>query len=110
MSSPISACFGWKLCNGIYLPKKDLVDGQWYKGFCRNATVAQWSATHIHPGNEWHPKRVVGMFFYWRTKFGNTFIENIYHPEDDDGFDLFFPTEGLPDKMEDIRRSIGDQS
>jgi hypothetical protein len=29
---------------------------------------------------------------YWRRKFGDKFTEEINHPEDDDGYDLFTPT------------------
>lgn len=58
--------------------KDKLVDGRYYAGDCRNASVAQWRADH-------------GVFVYMRTKFGSTFPEDICHPADDDGFDLFVP-------------------
>lgn len=64
------------------IAKKDLVDGAYYKGDCRNADVARWNAK-------------VGCFFYTRYKFGSTFTEDINHPEDDDGFDLFWPDSRL---------------
>lgn len=39
------------------IPIIDLVDGQWYMGYCRNANKARWDATR----QEW---------FYNRYKFG----------------------------------------
>lgn len=63
--------------------KSDLKDGKSYKGHCRNASVAVWHADK-------------GCFTYQRTKFRDTFPEDINHPEDDDGFDLFTPIEEIP--------------
>lgn len=60
--------------------KSDLKDGVTYLGNCRNAREAVWHADK-------------DCFTYMRTKFGHTFPEDINHPEDDDGFDLFTPTE-----------------
>jgi hypothetical protein len=31
----------------------------------------------------------VQRFVYWRTKFGESFVEEICHPEDDKVFDVF---------------------
>lgn len=58
--------------------RSELIDRAYYSGWCRNTSVAQW---HAHRGR----------FIYLRTKFGSTFAEEINHPEDDDGFDLFVP-------------------
>ena len=58
--------------------KKNLVDGEYYYGHCRNARVARWNTKTQE-------------FTYIRTKFGSKFPETIKHPEDDDGFDLFKP-------------------
>ena len=77
------------------VPKRELVHGQWYAGTCRNAKQARWNAEKQK-------------FFYRRTKFGSTFWDEIEHPEDDRGYDLFFPTtainepQGEPD--EQLRR------
>ena len=57
------------------IPKKDLVVGQYYIGRCRNARIARWDGK---------------VFWYIRVKFGDTFAEKINHPEDDNGYDLFF--------------------
>jgi hypothetical protein len=62
------------------LHKADLEDGAYYRGYCRNATVALWSARN-------------DCFIYMRQKFEHRFAEDIRHPEDDDGFDLFVPLE-----------------
>lgn len=60
------------------IPKKELVIGKTYNGFCRNASEAVWNGK---------------VFTYKRYKFGDTFDEDINHYEDDDGYDLFIPME-----------------
>lgn len=62
-----------------YIPKiakKDLIHGAYYSGQCRNANEARWNAD----------KQI---FVHWRTKFNETFLEEIKHPEDDQLFDVF---------------------
>lgn len=69
------------------IAKANLEDGVYYRGTCRNASVARWKADEEQ-------------FYYLRHKFGDTFIETIRHPEDDDGVDLFRPEEvaiGVPE-------------
>lgn len=61
-----------------FVRKSDLVDGAYYYGSCRNARCARWTAA-------------TGVFTYIRTKFGSRFPEDINHPEDDNGYDLFVP-------------------
>lgn len=61
-----------------YLPKAELVDGAVYTGTCRNATEARWDEGRA-------------VFVYRRRKFGCEYDEDIRHPEDDDGYDLFYP-------------------
>lgn len=56
--------------------EKDLVDGAWYFGECRNSEYARWSARD-------------NKFYYRRYKFGHSYVESINHPESDDGYDLF---------------------
>lgn len=58
------------------LKKSELVDGKEYCGTCRNASKAVWHADK-------------NCFTYTRHKFGASFDEDINHPEDDDGYDLF---------------------
>jgi hypothetical protein len=58
------------------IPKSDLVHGAYYYGSCRNASIARWNADKQR-------------FFYWRTKFNSSFVEEICHPEDDKVFDVF---------------------
>lgn len=64
------------------IKKKDLIHGSYYSGTCRNASEARWDKDHNH-------------FVYWRYKFGETFLEEIDHPEDDRGFDTFKPEQKL---------------
>ena len=61
-------------CGGI--PKDQLKKNVTYIGSCRNASEAIWTGEK---------------FIYMRTKFGNTYTEEINHFEDDDGYDLFIP-------------------
>lgn len=56
--------------------KQDLEDGALYHGHCRNASTARWDASRQR-------------FVYRRTKFTATFDEDIVHPADDEGFDVF---------------------
>jgi hypothetical protein len=58
------------------IPKKDLIVGKQYKGYCRNASEAIWLGEQ---------------FEYDRYKWGSTFKEKINHFEDDNGYDLFVP-------------------
>lgn len=58
------------------LSKEVLVDGAYYIGRCRNATVARWNAKQ-------------GSFFHWCVKFGRIYIEEIKHPIDEEYFDVF---------------------
>lgn len=62
--------------DGSWFPKAALEEGAWYAGKCRNASVAQWRD---------------GAFHYSRYKFGTWFLEAIPHPDDDVGYDVFFP-------------------
>lgn len=63
--------------NGM-IKMADLKDGATYYGDCRNTSKARWDAKD-------------GRFYYTRTKFGQSFEEEIFHPEMDAGFDLFIP-------------------
>jgi hypothetical protein len=69
--------------------KSDLIDGAYYKGKCRNATIARWNAD-------------IDKFVYWRTKFGSKFTETICHLNDDPYYDVFIayhicePEEDIP--------------
>ena len=62
----------------IPIPKSELVVGQEYSGYCRNASRATWNGK---------------AFQYMRRKFGSEFLEEINHYEDDnnDGIDVFVP-------------------
>jgi len=58
------------------IPKKDLLKNHYYKGKCRNATVALWNGFE---------------FVHMRYKFGDFRLDSVNHLEDDNGFDLFVP-------------------
>lgn len=75
-----------------YTPKiarKDLIHGAYYKGRCRNASVARWNE-HI------------GKFVHWRYKFGHKFLEEICHPEDEQVYDVFVVEELYENPEEEI--------
>lgn len=69
------------------IAKKDLTHGAYYAGECRNADLARWDVTKE-------------AFVYWRTKFGDSFIDVIYHPDDDEHFDVFVPHQRI--EIQDI--------
>lgn len=71
------------------IPKAELVDGAYYEGRCRNATVARWDGTHQ-------------CFVHWRTKFGSRFLETIRAPEDDQIFDVFVAERRIEAPAEEI--------
>lgn len=74
------------------LRKEQLLDGKYYRGRCRNATVAQWNEKE-------------NCFWYMRHKFGAVFAEKINHLQDDDFTDLFFPLREIePDEDQIIKR------
>ena len=64
------------------IPKDQLVHGQYYRGRCRNASVARWDAD-------------LNMFLHWRQKFGHWFIETIHCPEDENKWDVFIAEEPI---------------
>ena len=66
------------------LSKSLLKNGAYYKGRCRNATVARWNEAEQR-------------FYHWREKFGNIFIETIKYPTDEEEpwWDVFFVVEEL---------------
>lgn len=70
--------------NTFKIPRKDLIHGAYYKGRCRNASVARWDNT-------------CGVFIHWRTKFGDRFLEEIRHPQDENRYDVFIVEEELKD-------------
>lgn len=87
LPKPIPADLYHELFGKGIIRKKNLIEGKYYYGKCRNAKVAVWN------GNT---------FVYMRNKFAYTFPENIYHLEDDDGFDVFIPIEIVKPTEEEI--------
>jgi len=59
-----------------FISKSDLQVGAYYIGECRNSNIALWNGKQ---------------FLYIREKFGSHFLEDINHPQDDNGYDLFYP-------------------
>lgn len=73
--------------------RNELEDGVTYTGHCRNASQAVWHADK-------------GKFIYQRQKFGQTFSEDIVHPQDDEGYDVFVPVGKVEIKEPHDRTSI----
>jgi hypothetical protein len=74
------------------LSKEQLVDGHYYLGYCRNAYVAKWDSSEK-------------TFCYMRTKWKDIYPEKIFHPEDDNGYDLFIPYKKVePTEEERIKK------
>lgn len=67
------------------LPRRQLRHGRYYKGRCRNATIARWH------GEE-------GRFYHWRVKFDRVYLQTIRYPTDQEEpwWDIFFVVEELP--------------
>ncbi|HLG94732.1 MAG TPA: DUF433 domain-containing protein [Bryobacteraceae bacterium] len=67
------------------LPKDRLVHGRYYKGRCRNTTIARWHAYEAQ-------------FYFWRVKFDRIDIQTIKYPTDeaDAMLDRFDVVEELP--------------
>jgi hypothetical protein len=61
-------------CGAIQIDKLEI--GAYYRGKCRNASVAIWNGAE---------------FIYVRNKFNCSFNEKINHFQNDNGFDLFVP-------------------
>jgi hypothetical protein len=73
------------------LHKTELVHGAYYRGQCRNATVARWNGEKQK-------------FIHFRTKFGNVFLEEICCPEDDQVWDVFYAEEVI--EPQDVTKAI----
>lgn len=74
----------------VFLPKEQLVKNQYYRGKCRNATVAVWDGFN---------------FWYMRTKWNTIYPEAIHAPEDDETYDVFYafePVTPVPEEIVDI--------
>jgi hypothetical protein len=82
-----------KLIGAGAIPKKDLVDGQFYAGDHRNATIARWDANK-------------NKFIYMRTKWNATFEDDCNHFEDDDGYALFVPIKTATEEEYKINQEI----
>ncbi len=72
------------------IKKEDLKHGHYYRGRCRNASVARWNAERQ-------------CFVHWRTKFGSTFLEEIKCPEDEQYYDVFVTYEDLTEAHQTVK-------
>jgi len=75
----------------MILPRDELKDGAFYKGRCRNCTIARWNAAE-------------NCFYHWRQKFGRIYIETIKYPTDEvePWWDVFDVVEELPNPKFEI--------
>lgn len=73
----------------IGISKKNLIDGAYYAGQCRNSNIARWQSSTEE-------------FFYCRKKFNRFFVESIQHMEDAEHnrFDYFTPLFAIEEKIE----------
>lgn len=74
-----------------HIAKKNLKDGVWYSGRCRNSSQARWVASKER-------------FEYVRVKFSMRFVEEICAPEDDDRYDVFYAMKEIPES--EVERKI----
>ena len=58
----------------MIIPLAEMETGVYYAGDCRNATHAYWNGLR---------------FIHLRTKWGDTFLEGIEHPENEQRYDVF---------------------
>lgn len=66
--------------NESFIPKNDLIDDAWYRGYNRNTDKGIWNAKKSR-------------FEFIRIKFGEWRMDWSRHPEDDDEMALFYPFE-----------------
>ena len=71
------------------IKKDELKHGHYYQGHCRNASIARWDA-------------VRQFFLYRRHKFGDTFLEEICHPDDEKVYDVFLAKRDLTEAHETV--------
>lgn len=65
----------------------ELEVGKIYRGQCRNAHHAYWNGIR---------------FVHQRTKFGDTFLERIEHPDNDQVYDVFTPEAEADETDQDV--------
>lgn len=69
--------------------KEELLHGAYYRGHCRNATIARWSS-------------IKEQFVHHQMEFGHKIVERIRHPADEQVYDVFIPVacgEPLPEQV-----------
>jgi uncharacterized protein (DUF433 family) len=73
------------------LAKDQLKHGRYYKGRCRNATIARWNANEQ-------------CFYHWRKPFDRIFLDTIKYPTDE--VELFWDTFWVVDELSTPRFEI----
>jgi len=80
------------------IPRDKLKDRAYYRGICRNTSIAMWVESPGWPSKDELPSPNLDRgpcFYHMREKANVIYVETINHPADDDGFDLFIPVEEL---------------
>jgi len=70
-----------------HIPKDKLIPGFYYSGHCRNANIARWDGEK---------------FIHWRYKLGENFLEEIWAPEDEAIYDVFYAFEEATGSVTEI--------
>lgn len=76
------------------IPREELEDRAYYIGVCRNTQIAQWIESPGWPSKTELPNKNQKRgpcFYHMREKFNSIYVEQINHPANDNGFDLFIP-------------------
>jgi hypothetical protein len=71
------------------LRKTKLEDGRYYRGECRNASVARWCAE-------------LQAFVHWTFTMGGWHLDLIHHPDDEKRYDVFLAFERVEPSADDV--------
>jgi hypothetical protein len=71
------------------LQKGKLEDGRYYRGECRNASVARWCAE-------------LQAFVHWTFTMGLWQLDRIHHPDDEKRYDVFLAFERIEPAADDV--------
>jgi hypothetical protein len=73
----------------VMLAKAKLEDGCYYKGECRNASMARWCAE-------------LQAFVHWTFTMGGWHLDLIHHPDDEKRYDVFLAFERIEPGTADV--------
>jgi hypothetical protein len=71
------------------MAKAKLEDGRYYRGECRNASIARWCAE-------------LQAFVHWTFTMGGWHLDLIHHPEDEKRYDVFLAFERIEPATDDV--------